>query len=49
MRKQTTKTQNGDQQTHGARLLSMSELEQVTGGVMKTRHDTIKNSISNVR
>jgi hypothetical protein len=48
MRKQTTKTQNSDQ-THGPRLLSTSELEQVTGGVMKTRHDTIKNSIGNIR
>jgi hypothetical protein len=44
-----TKTQNGDQKTHGPRLLSTSELDQVTGGVMKTRHDTIKNSISNIR
>jgi hypothetical protein len=49
MRKQTTKTQSTDQNTHAPRLLSSSDLEQVTGGVMKTRHDTIKNSIGNVR
>ena len=52
MRKQTTKSQSTDQKTLAPRLprlLSSGELEQVIGGVMKTRHDTVKNSIGNIR
>ena len=49
MRKQTTKSQNTDQKTLAPRLLASSELEQVIGGVMKTRHDTVKNTIGNIR
>lgn len=41
-----TKPQNSTK-THQPRLLSSSELEQALGGVMKTRHDTVKNSIGN--
>lgn len=45
MRKPTMKTQNNNLKTHAPRLLSSSELEQVAGGVMKSRHDTVKNSL----
>lgn len=48
MRKQTTR-QNSDQKTLAPRLLSTSELQQAVGGVMKTRHETAKNVISNIR
>lgn len=47
MRKQTTKPQS--QTTVEPRVLSASELQQASGGVMKTRHDTIKNTIGNIR
>lgn len=46
-----TKLPNDQQKTHAPRILTESELQQATGGdegptasVMKTRHDTIKNS-----
>jgi hypothetical protein len=39
------KSQNNNSKTHAPRILSSSELEQVAGGVMKSRHDTVKNSL----
>jgi hypothetical protein len=44
MRKPTTKPQNDPPKTQELRSLSVTELQQVTGGVLKTRHDTVKNT-----
>jgi hypothetical protein len=50
MRKQTTKTQNGNQKTREPRILSSRELQQATGGtdVMKSIHEMEMSVIRNL-
>lgn len=46
MRKPATKPQHASPKILEPRTLTSTELQQVMGGVMKSRHDTAKNSTS---